>query len=1114
MKPARALLVLCLVALAARVAHAQADLTTGNLRGQIRDVATGQPAGGAFIVATSPALQGEQAAIADEAGLYFLTALPPGDYTLKVTYLQATFTRGDVLVQVGKEAVVNVPVDSRAIADQAGEVITIHGTVPLVDQGSTKIGVSLTERYTRNLPVGRTFGSVIGAAAGAQGDFYGTSLAGATSIENTYIVNGINTTDPARGELSTNLPTEFLAETEVITGGYNAEYGRATGGVVNVVTKQGANEVHGSVFSYVTPGALGASARAIEKQGGSIATQNNLDYSYDVGAEVGGPIVPDRLWFHVGFDPSRTRNVLVRSVVQQVDDNQDGVPDFDPATGLARHKLVTRRDLPTASTTYAFTAKLDGQIDANNQLELSAFGNPRTGRASIYSLPYPETWAPNDQVFDRSDGAYDAAGRYTSKLHDGATQIDVIGGFHRSFSRQTPTGGATAQPVTEYDYTRSLFDFVDLEGPAIGACQDGGPNDRYPKIQNCPVNLYAEQGFGLLEQRTNDRISGALALTQRVKALGYHVLKLGADLEQASYDTTLAFTGGAQLRRFCNTDDNGLCSDASDAAPGPWRELRYGQVIRYLTPAERAAPASVALAPGQQIDGCLGGLAICGPADARHARAKDRSVAAFAQDSWQIVPSLTLNLGVRFERQTLFNADGIQGTAQPSGEPVPDVAFALNNWAPRVGVIFDPTAEGKAKLFAHWGRFYENIPDDLNIRAFGGEIISVRGANVHQRRPGEPGYDPRCNADHRAGANPATALAACSDVDPEAFLLGGGTSFVAPGISGQYTDELVVGAEYELIPDLRLGVTYTHRTLPNVIEDVSPDNGADFLIANPGANYSGDAARLAAQAAALASTDPARSAALAQQAGWLAQIKTFDKPIRNYDAVTLRAEQRPTARSLVIASYTYARERGNYPGLFSTETLQLDPNVSTQYDLPDLLANRAGPLGLDRPHAIKLDGFYLFDLARAGLVTVGASVRAQSGIAHNVLAAHPVYGDGESYLLPRGSIARSPMTSTIDLHVAYGHRLTAAVTLEAFVNVFNLLDQQDELNVDERYTFDNALPIVGGDANDLKHAKVTNVLPTGQWATANRTLTPNQNFDHTSQVTNPRSVQLGVRLTF
>ena len=84
--------------------------------------------------------------------------------------------------------------------------------------------------------------------------------------------------------------------------------------------------------------------------------------------------------------------------------------------------------------------------------------------------------------------------------------------------------------------------------------------------------------------------------------------------------------------------------------------------------------------------------------------------------------------------------------------------------------------------------------------------------------------------------------------------------------------------------------------------------------------------------------------------------------------------------------------KGNYPGLFSTETGQLDPNITSLYDLPDLMANRYGPLGLDRPHNLKVDGFYLFDLKKAGELTTGASFRAQSGIPHNALGASPHAG--------------------------------------------------------------------------------------------------------------------------
>src|SRR5512140_3534075 len=118
---------------------AQASTTVGSVRGQLKDKgANNDAAVGATVVATSPALQGEQVVITDETGQYFITALPPGVYTLTVYYNDATFSRGNVLIQIGKEAVVNIIVDSKANDGKPkgkGEIIEIQGTAPIVDQG-------------------------------------------------------------------------------------------------------------------------------------------------------------------------------------------------------------------------------------------------------------------------------------------------------------------------------------------------------------------------------------------------------------------------------------------------------------------------------------------------------------------------------------------------------------------------------------------------------------------------------------------------------------------------------------------------------------------------------------------------------------------------------------------------------------------------------------------------------------------------------------------------------------------------------------------------------------------------------------------------------------------
>ena len=380
-------------------------------------------------------------------------------------------------------------------------------------------------------------------------------------------------------------------------------------------------------------------------------------------------------------------------------------------------------------------------------------------------------------------------------------------------------------------------------------------------------------------------------------------------------------------------------------------------------------------------------------------------------------------------------------------------------------------------------------------------------------------FNPACAADHTPGMSVGTILKGCQDIQTLA-LFGDNAEYVTPGMQGQYTQELVVGAEYEIAPDFTVGMNYVHRTMPMVIEDILTPNGGYFLT-NPGQDFDSEAATLHQTAVTqMASTDPAIKELgniNEYRSEQMLRIKDDDLPSRNYDAVQLTVRQRPTVHSLVLASYTYSVEKGNYPGLFSTETGQLDPNISSQYDLPALLANRYGFLGLDRPHNLKIDGFYMFDLHKLGLLTLGTSIRAQSGIAHNALGSDPVYGQGEAYLLPRGTYPRSPFTDQIDVHVSYGYRLGKASKLEGFVNIFNLFDQQDELNEDENYTFDNALPIVGGTPSDLLHLKALDASGNP----LSRTVIPNLNFGQTATNANgllarqtPRSVQFGMRLTF
>jgi outer membrane receptor protein involved in Fe transport len=1071
-------------------AHADA-FTTGSVRGVVKDKASNEASVGATVVATSPAMQGEQVVITDENGGYYITSLPPGTYTITVYYNDTTYAQRNVLVQLGKEIVVNVGVDTTA---SKGETIAITSNAPIVDQGSTKIGSTITSEFTNNVPSQRTFGEVMNGAAGAQNDRYGVSFAGATSAENTFVVEGLNTTDTGFGTLSTNLPTEFIQETEVITGGYNAEFGRATGAIVNVITKSGSNEFHGSVFGHWEPHQLTSGAQSILKEGTAIDSATNQDFRYDVGAELGGPIIKDKLWFHVGFTPTFIQDTTTRTISSNVDMDNDGNADIDPKTGFTIRRPVASRDIAQTFNTYFFTAKLTGQISQDHQWQITGFGNPENDK----SLPVNASGIPNvvrdpNTSIEKVDrGAYDISGKWTSKFNDGKTQVDAVVGFHNQRTNEQPLDAQSNVVAVQYLYTRSLYDFADLENrglrgnQSLAACNDNDPSDPFPKIINCPVDSYIDQGSGFLEDRTNNRTSAVVSLTQRVKAAGQHVFKIGIDAEFSTYNSGRGYTGGA----FITRDQEDQMMNGSVFAG----QLTTNQFLKYDT------NGSVACGIDANGDGIPD--AKCSVISKLNADTSDRSIAAYIQDQWQILPNLTVNAGLRWEQQVGYVAGFLQNTVAPdTGEKIPEVAFQLDNLiAPRIGFIYDPTQEGKAKLFGHWGRFYENIPMDMNVRSFGGEVALSAARGVD----GSGTLNNTCPYDHST-PNLAAMVQQCPVGRSQ--LLGGGIDYVAPGMEGQYTQELIFGAEYEILPDFTLGANYIHRTLPVVIEDMSTDGGNTYFIGNPSVNYDDAAAKLDMQADSTA--DPSLKALYQARANQLRAVKYYDPPSRNYDALQLTAKKRPTSNSLVQATYTYSRARGNYPGLFSTETNQLDPNITSQYDLPDLMPNRYGPSGLDRPHSLKVDGFYQWSLDKAGVLVTGVSFRAQSGIPANTLAAHPVYGPDESYLLPRGALYRSPATTGLDTHISYGYQIAKTTRLEGFIDIFNLLDTQDEIAVDSRYTDQVSLPIVGGDANDLQHAKSTvNLRQT------NEIITPNKNYGKLSARQNPLTGQLGFRLTF
>ena len=1083
-------LVLAYAAFGLREANAQTS-TTGSIAGRVTDDASGKPLEGVTVVAPSSVLQGSQAAVSDAGGRYRIDTLPPGTYFLTFYYANLEVQRRGVIVPLGQVTQVHQRLD---LAQEGGEVIEIRGSGTAIDPTSTNQGTRITQDQMRNVPIpGRTFSSTLGAAAGSQGDSAGIAFSGSTSLENQYVIDGVNTTGLAFGTVGSPLINEFIEEIQVITGGYQAEYGRATGAVVNVVTKQGSNEFHGSAFATIVP--YQVNRTPVRQVQTSIDGTIDLDYQADFGVELGGPIIKDRVWFYVGFAPQLAQN-NVRRTVQRLKDCHavlpdgslsdcvpamyaDGAPDEDPGTGDFLYEPVDRRQYKTVQQTYQWVSKFNVALSPEQQGQFSLVGTPLAGQGA-----FGVTGADSAMRVDYYALTTDLAAKWTAKLNDNKTELEGVLGWHRDKYDQDALDDSVLDTPSTRAYLFTLGRMGAAGGESMRAlegCRDSGAGtgDPYPNIENCPVFQYWLDSPGFTIDNLEDRRTALAKLTQRVEAAGSHLAKAGVDLEDNQTTDVRHYTGG---RFFQLIDD-----------------VEQVRVYRYVTPDAEGA-----------TDVCIdsgGDLHACDYLERSRVTGHTFNWAAFAQDSWQIQPNLTLNAGIRYEEQRLRYADQIRGTTDPfTMEPVGKNAILLRNmWAPRIGLLYDFTREGRSKLYTSYGRFYESIPMALNDFSFSGTTLYGAFFDWSQCAGGG-GESPDSTG---VAPSPYGCPEAAEEEPQGGNYYRGGTTLVAPGTRAQYLDEIILGGEYEALEDLVLGLAYKNRRLGRVLEDVSIDGATTYIIGNPGSFDSEEEARLEEQIEDLPAGDPERDRLQAQLDGFRA-LRRFDTPRRDHDAIELTAVKRVSKNFFVQGSYTYSRTRGNYPGLLNGDTGDALPNISTQYDLAELLANRDGPLPQDRPHYLKLDGYYTFDFEEQGALTAGLRYRAFSGTPKDALGSHYLYGFGESYLLPRGSQGRSPAVHGTDLHLGYSRKLARGYEVSGFVDVINFFNQEQVFASDELYTADNANPVVGGTREDLLWVKVRG----DDGGETSQPIGRNLGYDTPLSRYTPLFVRLGARLSF
>jgi Carboxypeptidase regulatory-like domain/TonB-dependent Receptor Plug Domain len=517
-------LALAVLGLTANVAYSQ---TTGGIEGTVTD-ANEAPLPGASVDLKSQSLQGPRTAVTNNAGRFRFPVIPPGIYT--VTCSLSGFKkveRNGVKVNLDATATVLIRMEISVTQE-----IVVSGEAPVVDTNDAANGINIRQDVVQKLPLSRNYASAVEINPGVgmdSGDTQGRAMAysiyGATSIENQYLVDGVNTTNVIRGFQGKALTSEFIEEVQIKAGGYEAEYGRAMGGIINVVTKSGGNDFHGDGFGYFNSKGMTAARKGTAETdqnytgppAGVDTSQANVQ---DFGADIGGYGIKDRLWFFGAYN-------RINQDVDQLTLAGTGLPNAGQNFPITYHadlfsgKLTAR---PTDSTTIVGTI----------------FGDPETRTGALRNFTSSN---PLSQDGTRKIGATDFAVGLT-QLFGTSGLFDVR--YSRHQDRYTVTGQG-ASLVSVLDYTQNL------DNPTAS----GG--------------FGSIRGFRDYNQSKRDAIKGSGTFF-----LGTHEVKGGLDFENNLTESTDIYSGGSRLRIYpCNAQ---VCTGANAGAP-----LYYGHEFYTLT---------------------------------------------------------------------------------------------------------------------------------------------------------------------------------------------------------------------------------------------------------------------------------------------------------------------------------------------------------------------------------------------------------------------------------------------------------------------------------------------------------------------------------------------------
>jgi hypothetical protein len=986
------------------------DSTKGSIAGVVRD-ASGSVVPGASVKLASP--YGDHVTTTNAAGEYsFLNIVIGPGYSVTVEKAGFAPSTADNLTVGMNQQITH---DFALTVGSQAQTVSVTEVANAIDLSSTSIGGNIDQNLFKNVPVGRNIASVMAMAPGvADSDGAGASnpsINGASGLENEYIIDGANTTDPGfggfgtysrvYGSLGNGINFDFIQEVQVQTGGFESQYGQALGGIVNVVTKSGTNMVHGDLFGYFQPQQFEATRTnanpLLVSKTDYLVHQASLDY----GADIGGHVLKDKLFYYGGFNP------LTNNTYKEAD------PFYaNSVIGVVDRKL----------TTYDYTAKLDYNLGTKHQFEGSVFGDPShspiTFNGAVSTVPLLNSDGSRNPIDTSTESKFQYGTRTESARYNGTF---------------TPNWAVTVN----YSNYHNSFTNTPLE-------------NGYEIVDNTAVQLgtggaITYGGIGFNEASESKVNQMAASSTHIFRLFGGHTVTYGYQFEDDIYNDIYKYTGAPFV--LPNIPALGPAAGQTVYGAAFTREYEFTNSAGAPLP---GSPIVLNFTRGNYSP----------PTVATDTRYNS----GYFQDSWTF-GRFTIKPGIRFEQQSLI---GVNDHYDLTHNWAPRIGFIIDPFNDRKTKIYgtwgrffekvplDIAVRALSDETSITGALYAdpglgNQPNLSPSNYIPGGNIAFQGgsANLEQVAPG-------------TGAQYQDEVAAGVEHEFAHNLTFTGR-FVYRDLRRIIEDMSGINVTQALAGVPQLYVVGNPSKTLDIFQNANPcsNPGVGNCLSYPNPFGPGD---LGYTAFKNGTTNPNGSDGVPDG---------FPNPYRIYKSAEFIVSKR-ISNVQIYGSYVLSKLFGNFPGSYRTDNNQDDPNISSLFDFTNSDGRLTGQdlpgvLGTDRTNQFKIFANYQWK----GF-TFGASWTPTSGTPITDFLDHPAYlNAGEVPVCPnpagqapplsttvnvatsfncpggpRGALGRTPWIFPLNAHVEYSMKIKGERMRAKFVaDLFNIGNEQAVVRV-------------------------------------------------------------------